>query len=474
MQFAARRKLHNPTPTEARALRIRVDRPERVNPVPITKRLTDVRAEIDAAVIKMRADREQALAERDAWNGQATQEQVDAWASKYSRIYFPGTGGYPLSNVNVVPFPKQPVAPVQTPPMIFFGDVRNRPRLRYLIQGFLAEGATSSVFGAPKTNKSTVVVDAGVHLAAGKDWRGYRVKQARGVVYFAFERSAQILDSLEAYAVRDGFKDLPFAVVPRLFDMMNAGCIEIIAEAIRTAEARLGIPVGLVVFDTWNKGIAAGGGSEDKAEHQNAAAANLRRLIEQFPTLHCLTIGHTGKDATKGERGSNATMGDRDVGVLIEAAGSIRSMSIAYANSLPEGRLTTFEGEATEIGKSDDGEPETGYIVSARILAAPIAVGPRLAPKSNLKPVDNLAEESLKAAIRNKGQHRPEFPGGPSVTVNDWLDECLTTHKGVGSGQPMRDLERRQVNLIAAGRIVMQDNLVRLNFPVPPPIPTRP
>jgi hypothetical protein len=246
-------------------------------------------------------------------------------AAKFSADY--RAGNFPPPSVGVAiyhedgsvetttaPANSMPAHPKQSEPLplIFFDEARNAPVQRYHIKGFIAEGATSSVFAHPKKMKSTIVTDAGVHLAAGKeDWRGHRIREAKGVVYFAFERHIQVRQALTAYAIRDGLENLPFAIVPRLVNMLDPGCVELIKNAIDRVQQRFGIEVALSVFDTWNKGIAAGGGNEDKAEHQNAAAANLRRLIEQLPALHCLSIGHAGKELAKGERGSNATEGDR-------------------------------------------------------------------------------------------------------------------------------------------------------------------
>jgi uncharacterized protein YbaA (DUF1428 family) len=299
-------------------------------------------------------------------------------------------------------------------PLIYFSETRGRKRSKYIVRDLLAEGATSTVYGAPKTNKTTSVVDIGVHVAAGKDWRGKRIKEPRGVVYFAFERSDQVLKALEAYQVRDGLKDLPFAVVPRLVDMLDPSCVGIISETIAAAEAKFGIPVGLVVFDTWNKGIAAGGGNEDKAEHQNRAAANLRRLIELRPVLHCMTIGHSGKDTTKGERGSNATQGDRDVGVLIEAFGEKRVMSIAYANELPDGQLTAFKCQVVELDRDDEGEQITGFIVDPEELSMDA-----VSKQAKVKPLNDkqkLGFQALIDAIRKT--NRPDS----KTTYTEWRE----------------------------------------------------
>src|SRR5262249_4877916 len=176
-------------------------------------------------------------------------------------------------------------------PIRFFDECRSAAPTRYHVKGLIAEGATSSVYGDPKTLKSTLAVDLGVHLAAGKEWRGHRVREARGVVYLAFERWRQVEKALKAYAIPDGYRDLPFAIVTRLVDMLNQGCVDVIAATVRAAEQRFGLPVGMVIFDTWSKGIAAGSGDEDRAQDQNTAAANLRRIIEALPSVHCMTIG---------------------------------------------------------------------------------------------------------------------------------------------------------------------------------------
>jgi hypothetical protein len=341
-------------------------------------------------------------------------------------------------------------------PVIFFDEARNAPVQRYHIKGFIAEGATSSVFAHPKKMKSTIVTDAGVHLAAGKeDWRGHRIREAKGVVYFAFERHIQVRQALTAYAIRDGLENIPFAIVPRLINVLDPGCVEIIKNAIDRVQQRYGIEVALSVFDTWNKGIAAGGGSEDKAEHQNAAAANLRRLIEQLPALHCLTVGHAGKDVSKGERGSNATEGDRDVGFEIKSDGGKHALEVAYANALPEGEvMTTFEGELIEIGKNEDGEPVNSFIVSRLPVAMHTAK-----VNQTLKEPEQLVLDALRGVLKSKGQTGHAI-GGRSVMRSEWLDECLRL--GTVGQNPWRDIERRQQKLLAAGRIFVLDDRVRL------------
>jgi hypothetical protein len=276
-------------------------------------------------------------------------------------------------------------------------------------------------------------------------------------LFFAFERHIQARQALAAYHIRDGLKNIPFAIVPKLVNILDPACVDLIKHAIDRAEQKWGIGCGLTVFDTWNKGIAFGGGNEDKAEFQNAAAAHLRRLLELFPALHCMTIGHTGKDVAKGERGSNATEGDRDVGFENKGENGKFALEVAYANALPEGEvITAFEGELIEIGKLD-GEPVKSFIVSRQ----PVAMPTGKAATRKLTDVEQLALQALGEVLKAKGQLGGQI-GGRSVALDEWKEQCIRTGAVAQDKNTWRDLGRRQVGLIAKGRILVLDNRVRL------------
>ena len=106
--------------------------------------------------------------------------------------------------------------------------------------------------------------------------------------------------------------NLPIAVAGKAIDLLNPASVDIIVETIRAAEAHYGRPVGLIMIDTFNKGIAMGGGDENAAKDQNIAAANLQRIQDELTDIHVALIGHTGKDESRGARGSNAHLGDVD------------------------------------------------------------------------------------------------------------------------------------------------------------------
>ena len=91
--------------------------------------------------------------------------------------------------------------------------------------------------------------------------------------------------------------------------------------------------------------------------------ANMQR-VKNNTGVHVALIGHTGKDESRGARGSNALLGDVDVMVTI-GGDEIKTATVTKANDAPEGELFSFKSEIHEFGADEDGDPVTVNIVSA-------------------------------------------------------------------------------------------------------------
>ena len=205
----------------------------------------------------------------------------------------------------------------------------------WLIKGVLAKGETSAWIAPPGGMKSALLAQASICVGSGLDWQGKRNKGAAGVVYFALERADLVEKRIKAHCLRLGLKSLPIAVVAVTFDLIKPKSVKRVITTIQEAETVFGVGVGLVIFDTFAKLIAAGGGDENQAKDQGAVFANVQR-IKNAIGAHVAIIGHTGKDVQKGARGSNAILGDVDI--MIEISGDIvRTATITKANDMPEG-----------------------------------------------------------------------------------------------------------------------------------------
>ena len=234
----------------------------------------------------------------------------------------------------------------------------------WLIKGVFARGESSAWVAPPGGMKSALLAEVSVCVAYGHDWHGYRNKGAMGVVYFALERADLVRRRILAHVARLGQPPPPIVVVGDMVDPRND---KRIVATIREAEEALGIPIGLAVFDTFAKLIAASGGNENDAKDQGMVFANLQR-VKNATGAHLAIIDHTGKDVSRGMRGSNAALGDVDL--MVEISGDIiRTATVTKANDAPEGPLFSFKSGVHEFGTDEDGDPVTVNIVGSETVS---------------------------------------------------------------------------------------------------------
>ncbi|WP_262048184.1 helicase RepA family protein [Bradyrhizobium sp. Bra78] len=228
----------------------------------------------------------------------------------------------------------------------------------WLIENVIALGEDSSWYGPPGAGKSGLLMDLAVHVASGRDWRGYTfnrheaVRERRGVVYFALERADLTERRLQAYMQRDGLSRLPIVVVPYAIDLLDPRCVEIIRHTLLQFWDDIDVMPSLVIVDTWGKAIARG--DADKEHTQNLAAAHISQLRQvlkgDIRKFHLASIGHSGKNLAAGERGSNARQGHVDLEVQVNGGAA----KITKANDQDNGELTKFEFEKVDMPGDDE------------------------------------------------------------------------------------------------------------------------
>ena len=233
----------------------------------------------------------------------------------------------------------------------------------------------------------------------------------------------------------------------------------------REAEAHFGHEVGLLVFDTFNKGIAAGGGDEDKAKDQNRAAANLQKVQDQLPDSHIALIGHTGKDESRGARGSNAHLADVDLMIQLSINGDVRTATITMANDSELKVMTNFRLQTVTVDYDDDDEPVTTAIVADKLLdvgstdSADSGKDKAKDKRNRLNPSQRRAMEMLERVLIEGGEPPPagdEYPEGiKTVPLEAWREACRKGGLSVGGNEKsvQRVFQRAVKELVGLKRI---------------------
>jgi hypothetical protein len=358
-------------------------------------------------------------------------------------------------------------------PLEFYEDFDKTVSKKAIIKGVLYRGERSSWVGPPGSGKSALLADLALHAAEGTDWRGHRSKEKVVVLYFALERKELVKRRMRAHErppiqleMKDGKLEtrkpdrartnLPIAVAGSAIDLLSPASVDIIVETICAAKAHYGRPVGLIIIDTFNKGIAMGGGDENAAKDQNIAAANLQQVQDQTD-VHIALIGHTGKDESRGARGSNAHLGDVDMMVQISLAGDVRTAAITKINDGMECVLTRFRVKEVTLGYDEDGDPITTAIVSDEVPTG---------GWTGLNKRQARAMHMLEDALAEGGEPAPPGSGYPKgatvVPIVLWRDHCLRggLFMGVKMESARRAFRRAVDDLTGLRRIGVWDERV--------------
>ncbi|MBR1145087.1 AAA family ATPase [Bradyrhizobium sp. AUGA SZCCT0431] len=281
---------------------------------------------------------------------------------------------------------------------------------RWIVKGLLAKGETSAWIAPPGGMKSALMAELSVCAANQLPWHGRRVDSCFPVVYFALERADLVQRRLAAHCTRlnlsaDDMAQMDIAICSSTIDLTSLTCVDDVKATLRSIMNAQSGPAGLLIFDTFAKLIAAGGKDENSAKDQGAVFANIQRIKDEAGNPHVALVGHTGKDETRGARGSNAILGDVDV--MVEISGKeIKTATVTKANDMPEGSLFSFRSEVHDFGTDEDGDPITVNIVSSEGVLAQVA------PKSSEPKLSGTNQKLLFRILHEAG--------ADGLTLEEW------------------------------------------------------
>jgi 5S rRNA maturation endonuclease (ribonuclease M5) len=210
--------------------------------------------------------------------------------------------------------------------LMSIAELRQVRKPEWLLENMIPAACFAEVIGPPASLKSFFVIQAGLCIAMGRPWLGRVVKQGP-VVYVAGEGQAGASTRVVGYVEAAGGDDAaPFYVLPQSVAMPTGQLDEFLA-LVRSME----VPPVLIILDTLARSF--GPGDENSSTDMGAFVKACDRLREE--TGACvLVVHHTGKDVSKGGRGSSALLGAVDCAIACER----KAASVTLMNRAPYGK----------------------------------------------------------------------------------------------------------------------------------------
>jgi hypothetical protein len=216
-----------------------------------------------------------------------------------------------------------------------------QPQVPALVRGLIGLEDLILVYGAWSSGKSFFALDMLSCIAFGDMWRGRKCEAGLGI-YVAGEAAVSIESRCRAWLLRrgkltKGAAEPPIGVVGCAPNLLNGGaevadlCSEI--DAFRVA---YGLPIRIIVIDTVH---SAAPGSREDAGDFGAVLANVKVLSQHFQCAIAL-IHHSGKDSSRGARGSNSLEAAADVIIEVVEDKGVRTPIV---RKLRDGDLPELE-----------------------------------------------------------------------------------------------------------------------------------
>jgi hypothetical protein len=237
-------------------------------------------------------------------------------------------------------------------PYVFASEVTGTVTTGELVEGLLAIGGMSVVYGESGSGKTYLALDIACRLALGKPWLGRRTRQGI-VVYVAAEAGASILNRVLAFKRHHAVESLPLALVTCPVDLLDpmADTRRLITMT-GAIQAERGEPVKLVIIDTLSRAMA--GGNENAPDDMGALVMNSDRVRHQT-CAHVLWVHHSGKDSAKGARGHSLLRAAADTEIEVGGRDGVHRVLVTKQRDGPGGAEFSFTLRPIVLGENEWG-----------------------------------------------------------------------------------------------------------------------
>jgi hypothetical protein len=266
-----------------------------------------------------------------------------------------------------------------------------KPPPSFLLDNVLPYKGVVNLYGPSGAGKTFLVLDLIYHLMSGStEWFANKIyDRPKGILYIVLEDVNGVTNRGKAWEQHHGVEPENIYFVEN--QTVNLSNTESVDDIIECALATVGNGC-MVIFDTQAQAVV--GTDEQSAKDMGLVYSNLHKISRAIDGL-CVTIAHSGKDDSKGVRGSSAQYAACDVVIGVKEHGGARVWAVEKSKLDVGGHPGHFTLERTVIGK----HPRTGAdLPSGYVLprGAPSAEKIPLPPsaKTVFAAIEKLIEDS--------------------------------------------------------------------------------
>ncbi|MEQ1975109.1 helicase RepA family protein, partial [Xenorhabdus sp. SGI240] len=234
-----------------------------------------------------------------------------------------------------------------------------------VVKGIIPAHSLCSIYGASGSYKSFLAGAWSCHIATGKAWAGKQVAQG-SVLYVVGEGGIGVPRRIKAWEIiNDQTVKNMYLINTPVFPASSAEVHELVIAA-QQVEAETGQPVRLIILDTLAR--CFGGADENDSKDMGAFVRGCDELKAKTGAS-ILVVHHSGKDESKGARGSSAFRAALDVEYRINREGKKGGALVITCTKMKdaeEPETKAYDMRVVELFTDKDGEDITSLALIDR------------------------------------------------------------------------------------------------------------
>ncbi|HCW2950571.1 TPA: AAA family ATPase [Escherichia coli] len=235
-------------------------------------------------------------------------------------------------------------------------------QLDYVVKGVIPANSLCSTYGASGSYKSFLACSWACHVATGRHWGGRRVAHG-SVMYVVGEGGIGVPRRIKAWEIVNDERVKNLYLVNRpIFPAVPLDVDEMVI-ASRQVERETGKPVRMIILDTLAR--CFGGNDENDARDMGAFIRGCDELKRRTGAT-VLVVHHSGKDETKGARGSSAFRASLDAEYRIRREGADSEALVISCTKMKDAeelKEAAYDLRVVELFTDTDGELITSLVV---------------------------------------------------------------------------------------------------------------
>ena len=190
-------------------------------------------------------------------------------------------------------------------------DLYRLPEPRPLVEGLISENSFCVMYGAPGSGKSFCALDIGLSIASGMPWHDKQTQQG-SVLYIAGEGVGGLKRRVKAFHTYHGLSSISsFHVLQQAVNFRDEQSVKRLLRSID----RVGGDFNAVFVDTVARALP---GSDENSATDMGAFVDACDRIRHHTGAAVIGVHHSGKDISRGMRGSSALLGAVDTSIEVK------------------------------------------------------------------------------------------------------------------------------------------------------------